>query len=277
MNTTNLHTASFDEIVFEGRNKAYGAFVLRQLYNRHLARALAITVALCLLLVSIPMVVQRLWPSVTLPSLNTTHDDDAVVLTEIVLPKQKIETPTATVAPPAPVVVTPRNDIPTKVVKDDEVTKPVPTTEVTQVNDNVLTETQPGSTVGGSVTGVIGGAKTGNDSGAVTPAAPAKPFEYAEVMPEFAGGQKALQQYMQRNLRFPRQALANAVSGKVFVSFTVQADGSISDVQVVKGLGYGTDEEAARVVGKMPAWTPGRQNSRPVAVRYTLPITFQYE
>ncbi|UOQ73783.1 energy transducer TonB [Hymenobacter cellulosilyticus] len=100
---------------------------------------------------------------------------------------------------------------------------------------------------------------------------------HVEVMPEFAGGINALRQYMQRNLRYPKQALTNAVSGKVFVSFTVQADGSISDVQVMKGLGYGTDEEATRVVSSMPAWTPGRQNSRPVAVRYTLPITFQYQ
>jgi protein TonB len=236
MNTTNLHTASFDEIVFEGRNKAYGAFVLRQLYNRHLARALAITVTLCLLLVT------------TTPPPPVTHRQ--------------------------PVVVTPAADVAPTVVKDAAVTKPMPTTDPSLLNDNILTDTRPGT---GEAGPAISTGKVGNDSGTIATAAPAKPFVYAEVMPEFAGGQKALQQYMQRNLRFPRQALAAAVSGKVFVSFTVQADGSISDVQVLKGLGYGTDEEAARVVSSMPSWTPGRQNSRPVAVRYTLPITFQYQ
>jgi protein TonB len=274
MNTTNLHTASFDEIVFEGRNKAYGAFVLRQLYNRHLARALAITVSLCLLLVSTTLVLQRLWPA-AVPSLND-HADDIVTLTDVVLPQQPktIATPEPLIAHRQPVVVTPRADVAPTVVKDEALTKPMPTTDVTLLNDNTLTNTQPGT---GEVGPAIGAGKGGNDTGAIAASAPAKPFEYAEVMPEFAGGISALRQYMQRNLHYPKQALSAAVSGKVFVSFTVQADGSISDVQVMKGLGYGTDEEAARVVSSMPSWTPGRQNSRPVAVRYTLPITFQYQ
>lgn len=275
MNTTNLHTASLDEIVFEGRNQAYGAFVLRQLYNRHLARALAITVALCLLLVSTALVVQRIWPT-ALPALVNPADQE-IILTDVVLP------PTAATPPPPaaavqPVVITPRVDnIPTRVVKDDAIIKPQPTIDTTVPNEGDIANVGPGTgTVG--ATGVnMGGVATGSDSGTAVAPPPAKPFAYAEVMPEFAGGIGALRQYMQRNLHFPRQAMAAAVSGKVFVSFTVQTDGSIADVQVLKGLGYGTDEEAARVVRNMPAWTPGRQNSRTVAVRYTLPITFQYE
>ncbi|WP_167856972.1 energy transducer TonB [Hymenobacter aquaticus] len=274
MNTTNLHTASFDEIVFEGRNKAYGAFVLRQLYNRHLARALAITVALCLLLVSIPLVVQRIWPTV----MPITKAPEGVIIEPkvYIMPQQDVAPAQPPVAHHQPVVVTPRTDVAPTVVKDELVTKPVLDVEASVPNDNNPTTMEPG-------TGEVGpGAATGpgtmgKDTGVTTPAPPAKPFTHVEVMPEFAGGIGALRQYMQRNLRYPRQALAAAVSGKVFVSFTVQADGSIADVQVIKGLGYGTDEEAARVVGKMPAWTPGRQNSQAVAVRYTLPITFQYE
>ncbi len=96
-------------------------------------------------------------------------------------------------------------------------------------------------------------------------------------MPEFVGGPAALQHYMQQNLRFPPQALRNSVDGRVYISFTVQADGSIADVQVLKGLGFGTDEEATRVVKNMPAWKPGKQNKHAVAVRYTMPITFKYE
>ncbi|PJJ48722.1 energy transducer TonB [Hymenobacter chitinivorans] len=274
MNTTNLHTASLDEIIFEGRNKAYGAFVLRQLYNRHLARALAITVALALLLVSSTLVMQRLFPSV-LPKAYVAPDK-LTILSDITLPAEPkhIDTPKPPVTHQQPVVVTPRADVAPTVVKDELLTKPMPTTEPVVGNDNNPTDVKPGD---GVVTTGPGLSVPGTDSGTTTAPPPAKPFVHVEVMPEFAGGINALRKYMQSNLRYPKQALANAVSGKVFVSFTVQADGSISDVQVLKGLGYGTDEEAARVVSSMPSWTPGRQNSRPVAVRYTLPITFQYQ
>ncbi len=96
-------------------------------------------------------------------------------------------------------------------------------------------------------------------------------------MPKFVGGNEALIRYMQKNLRYPPLALRNSVAGRVYISFTVQADGAIVDVHVLKGLGFGTDEEAARVVKNMPAWTPGQQNKHNVAVRYTMPITFHYE
>ncbi|UOQ54547.1 energy transducer TonB [Hymenobacter cellulosivorans] len=273
MNTTNLHTASLDEIIFEGRNKAYGAFVLRQLYNRHLARALAITVTLALLLVSITLVMQRFFPA-ALPSIPQIVEKP-VDLTYIAPPKppKAIATPKPTITQPQPVVVTPHADVAPRVVKDDLVTKPMVTTEPSLINDNTLIEGKPG---GDAISGPSS-TVPGTDSGTTTAPPPSKPFVHVEVMPEFAGGINALRKYMQSNLRYPKQALANAVSGKVFVSFTVQADGSISDVQVLKGLGYGTDEEAARVVSSMPSWTPGRQNSRPVAVRYTMPITFQYQ
>ena len=100
---------------------------------------------------------------------------------------------------------------------------------------------------------------------------------YAEVMPDFIGGRSALQRYLQKHLRFPAAALAAQVSGRVYVSFVVQTDGSIGEVTVLKGLGYGTEEAAARVVREMPAWTPGLQNHHTVPVRFTLPITFQFE
>jgi protein TonB len=96
-------------------------------------------------------------------------------------------------------------------------------------------------------------------------------------MPDFVGGRLALQRYLQKHLRFPNAALAAQVSGRVYVSFVVQTDGSIGDVTVLKGLGYGTEEAAARVVREMPAWTPGMQNHHLVPVRFTLPITFQFE
>lgn len=80
--------------------------------------------------------------------------------------------------------------------------------------------------------------------------------------------------YLSKNLRYNSTAIEFGISGRVFISFVVLADGSISEVKVLKGLGYGLDEEAVRVVKAMPRWLPGTQNDRPVAVAYNLPIQF---
>ena len=100
-------------------------------------------------------------------------------------------------------------------------------------------------------------------------------FTAVESMPEDKGGIRALGEYLNKNLKFPSQAQRAGVGGKVFVSFVVTGDGSISQLSVAKGIGFGCDEEALRVVSKMPKWIPGKQSGRPVSVRFTLPITFQ--
>jgi protein TonB len=271
MNTMQLSTASLDDIVFEGRNQSYGAYVLRRIYNRHLVTGLTISVSLCLLLVAVPFVVEKVWPTtVVVPEIPV----------DVFIEPQVYDLDHKPTPPPAPqrrevVVARPADQVP-EVVKD-ELVKPTP--EAKPMRDAEPGEiTGPVAIPGSKEIGIAGPPTTGgSDSSATASPAPAAPFIHVEFMPEFAGGQDALRQYLQRNLRYPRQALAEGISGKVFVAFTVQSSGIISDVQVLKGMGYGTDEEAARVIKAMPAWTPGRQNNHPVAVRYTLPITFRYE
>jgi protein TonB len=131
-------------------------------------------------------------------------------------------------------------------------------------------------------TGVPGGtgtAATGpaTDTGSATAPTVTGPYVVAEKMPEFAGGTAALMRYLRDHLRYPSEALRAQAEGRVYVSFVVQADGTIADVSVPKGLGYGLDEEAQRVVRQMPAWTPGQQSHHAVAVRFTLPITFHIQ
>lgn len=80
--------------------------------------------------------------------------------------------------------------------------------------------------------------------------------------------------YIGKRIKYPRLAVQEQVEGIVVVSFVVNRQGEITNAAILKGLGYGTDEEALRVVGSMPKWKPGKQNGKPVAVRYTLPIRF---
>ncbi|RYF09537.1 MAG: energy transducer TonB [Flavobacteriales bacterium] len=92
--------------------------------------------------------------------------------------------------------------------------------------------------------------------------------------PEFAGGMKAFTKYMERNLRYPSRAQEESIQGKVFVSFVVEIDGSITDVKVLRGIGFGCDEEAMKVIKKSPLWKPGKNKGTPVRVRYNMPINF---
>lgn len=93
--------------------------------------------------------------------------------------------------------------------------------------------------------------------------------------PQFPGGEKALMEYLTRQIRYPAEARANGVQGIVAVVFVVGRNGAISDVKVVKRVSKEIDEEAVRVVEGMPNWEPGRLHDEPVAVRYTLPIRFK--
>ena len=95
-----------------------------------------------------------------------------------------------------------------------------------------------------------------------------------DVMPEPDGGAAGWTKFLERNLRYPGQATDAGKSGKVWVSFIVEKDGQISNVLVDKGVGYGMDEEALRVLKLSKKWKPGMQNGQPVRVKYTLPLVF---
>ncbi len=99
-------------------------------------------------------------------------------------------------------------------------------------------------------------------------------FTIVEDEPEFPGGQAALMQFLQDNLKYPTMAREAGIQGTVFVTFVVERDGNITDVRVLRGVGGGLDEEAVRVVQTMPKWTPGRQRGQAVRVQFNLPIRF---
>ena len=100
-------------------------------------------------------------------------------------------------------------------------------------------------------------------------------FTIVEDQPTPSGGMAAFYQYVQKNLKYPAQARRMGIEGKVFVQFVVDKDGTLTEVQAVKGIGAGCDEEAARVIKGAPKWKPGKQRGRAVKVRMILPITFK--
>ena len=100
-------------------------------------------------------------------------------------------------------------------------------------------------------------------------------FVSVDEMPEFPGGTTKAQGYIQRHLRYPQLARESGITGRVFVEFIVEQDGTISHVGILRGLGGGCDEEAIRVIRSMPKWKPGKQNGQAVRVKYTLPVVFK--
>ena len=104
-----------------------------------------------------------------------------------------------------------------------------------------------------------------------------KEWAIIEQNPEFPGGNDSLFKYLGRNIRYPSKALKAEIQGRVFVSFTVSEDGSIQNPRIIKGMGYGLDEEALRVILNMPPWKPARQMNKAVPADFELPINFSLE
>ncbi len=102
-------------------------------------------------------------------------------------------------------------------------------------------------------------------------------FQFVEQQPEPKGGMKAFYQYVSKNMVYPALARRSAVEGKVYVQFVIDKDGSINNVVILKGIGFGCDEEAKRVLESSPKWKPGKQRGKPVRVRMSLPIVFTLE
>jgi protein TonB len=267
--------ATLDDIVFADRNKAYGAYALRKGYSTTVYRALIIGSVLFMLAMATPSIISVLTPK---------EDEQAMVEVDLMkLPPPPID-PNEPPPPPPPPVELPKVNtvkfLPPEVKPDEEVPEETPPPTVEELKEAVAAEkTQEGDPNAEEV--IVAPEETAGPTKveAAVEAAPKEDqiFTVVEQNPEFPGGMAALGQFLGKNIRYPPAASRANISGRVFVSFVVNTDGSIQDVTVLKGLGFGTDEEAMRVVKAMPKWRPGKQSGRPVRVKYNLPINFQLE
>lgn len=266
--------ASLDDIVFANRNKSYGAYALRKEYKGVVTKATIIGASIFLLAMFAPKLLDKLG----------LQEDKEEVMVEVNLldipppPIDENEPP----PPPPPPVEQPKVEtvkfLPPEVKKDEEVPEesPPPTVEKLEVAI-AASETQEGDPNATEL--IIAPEAISAGKGEVIEAAPAeeKIFTAVEQNPEFPGGPAEMYKYLAKNIRYPGAASRANIQGRVFLQFVVNTDGSITDVSVVKGVGFGCDEEAMRVVKGMPKWKPGRQSGRAVRVKYTLPVNFQLE
>ena len=262
--------ANFDDLIFEHRNQAYGAYDLRKSYRSTLGRALLLGSLLFLGALGIPSLYAI---------VKTTNTDVMVEATVMDLPTEA--PPEEKITPPkqelAPVQATVTNPVPEVVADAPDDMPPMATVDELKVATSGPT-TQEGSGDGEFIEAPETARPTVVEKAIEAPeVVDDKSFTVVEQQPEFPGGLPALAAYLQKNLRYPSAASRANVSGKVYLSFVVNADGSLADVSVAKGIGFGCDDEALRVVEAMPRWRAGRQAGRAVRVRFSLPVVFMLE
>ena len=270
MELNKILTADFLDILFEGRDKEYGAYNLRKTYNNRLRFALIGTVSLCILLIV---------GSLLANSVKKKQGEILVQDVSLENMQQDKEKPPPPPPPPPPKQEPPKVEItkftPPKIVKDEEVKPEEEIKEVEKLEDTKIgTINQEGEKDQGVVAPVV--EKTTGVVEAPKEEDYDKVFTVVQIPAEFPGGLPAWQKYLERNLNRDLPVENGAPPGKytVYVTFIVDKSGGISDVQAENDPGYGTKDEAMRVIKKGPAWKPAVQNSRNVIYRHKQGITF---
>ena len=100
-------------------------------------------------------------------------------------------------------------------------------------------------------------------------------FTVVETQPQFPGGEDSLYSFIYTNLRYPQEAIDNGIEGNVYITFAIEKDGSITNIKILRDIGYGCGAEAVRVLKMMPKWIPGSQRGKPVRVQFNIPIKFE--
>lgn len=266
---TNIFSNEWCSVVFDHRLKDYGAYQLRMNSSNRHRKALIITVLLFLAIFTVPKMIKSIIPKEKVANVEVT------ALANIDLEKNKVNEPKVAVqeeAPPEKIRSTIKFTPP--IIKDDS-----------EVKDEDMMKTQDevnDSKLSVSVADVKGNS---NDADAVDLAdlqtkveqvveEEQQPFTVVEQMPEFPGGDAARVKYLSENIRFPEIARESGITGTVYITFVVGRDGHLSGFKILRGIGGGCDEEAIRVLKKMPSWIPGKQGGKSVPVQFNLPIRF---
>jgi periplasmic protein TonB len=247
---------ALDEIVFADRHKEYGAYALRKEYKKFVNRSVLVGVGLMLIIVLIPFFI---WTQ------TLSADSEREVMAEMMdLAMDKKEEAPPPPPPPPEQVMEEKAKFTAPVVVLD-------TTETTDISQDDLTQKVTNVAVDDNFEDLF------EDDAAdevIEQVIETPVFTVVEEMPSFPGGDEARIKFLTENIKYPQMAKETGIQGTVYVTFTTDERGRVTDVQLQRGIGGGCDEEAIRVVKMMPPWVPGKQNGKPVRVRFTMQIKF---
>lgn len=268
----NLTSQEWCNIVFEGKNKKYGAYYLRKTSNKRHIRALLAVIILVLAIIFIPMLIDTVKPKdkVVEVELGEASLSDLDLKKE--LPEEKVIEEFK--APPPPEIRATIAFVPPVIVEKVTKETEIPPTEKIIESDAAIgkttvdTDNKKGEHIDDLDKVVI-----------PTPKEPEKEeiFKAVEQQPQYPGGNGELMKYLGNNLKYPPAAAEQGIQGRVVVQFVVSKTGAISDVRVIQPLHPSCDKEAIRLISSMPKWIPGKQNGNPVNVYYTIPIRFKLQ
>lgn len=270
---TDHSNVTLDEILFENRNKDYGAYELRKTYQKTISQSVLFGVSAFL--------------GLTITTyIFANQKENPTTLTIVTCDLLPIDIDEIKPIPPK------EEPKPIEPIKQEQSTIKFMEPEAVQ-DDVIIDETPPpkhDDLEGRQISTVD---KDGTVDESIFSAPPAEipttetvvtemkedntVFTSVEVSPTFVGGMTEMYRFLSKNMTYPSAAQRNSIEGKVILSFVVEKDGSVSGVEVLRGLGFGCDEEALRVVKMMPKWNAGKQNGNPVRVKYFIPLTFKLD
>ncbi len=273
-----LSSKEWCDIVFDGKNKEYGAYQLRATsVKRHTKALLSVVIVLALILTAIILVITGVFKSAD-EDINAKNEQEEVIMAPEDIPEEEEQ---MDIPEQKPEEVQAEEEVAaTQAVTEVKIVETVDKDREVKDQEQVLENTaQLGADDHKGVEDV-------NRDRVVKEVVEVKPVEkpkeegplsvaMVEQKPSFPGGESAMYKWLQDNIIYPAAASEEGVQGKVTVQFIVEKDGSITHVQVVRGKHPALDAEAARVIRKMPRWTPGRNNGQPVRVTYHLPVQFK--
>jgi periplasmic protein TonB len=261
MNTERNNIPAFDDIIFECRNKEYGAYVLRKKYNAVIIGGILVAAIVCSLAVIIPFVLGRSSEHIISGGSRFVQAS----MQNLEPPREQIYIPPAPPKPPKsiqdaveyipPVVVDSVPPIENKTLSTDEIIATQPSDPDNSNKQGFGDELLEGEVGSG-----------GGDA-----------FFLLEVMPAFkGGGLEKFREWIMRHAVYPQEAVDKKIRGTVVLSFVVEKDGSVSNVIILKGVNPLLDSEAVKAVSESPKWSPGLQRGQAVRVRYTIPVNFNF-
>ena len=269
------------DLNFEGRNKEYGAYKLRTQTGKRNFKAIitiAILAALCIILFYIKagydayQAAHAKNENVTeISALNQPKKKEAKVERKVQVEEKKevVKEVKSSIKFTAPVIKKDADVKPEEEMKTQD--------QIMQTNTAIGALDVKGNSDQGEILKVTQRVETEPVKAEPKPEVENKVFDVVEQMPSFPGGPSALMQYLSSNIKYPVVAQENGVQGRVVVSFVVERDGSITDVQVARSVDPSLDREAQRVVRNMPRWIPGKQNGQAVRVKYNVPVAFRLQ
>lgn len=271
MSNLDLNSKQWCELVFDGKNKEFGAFAMRSDSAARHNKAMLLVTILAIIIICLPTLIRFVTPKKTVEKVTEVTTLTNLEQAEV---KNNDEIKKLDAPPPPPLKSSIKFTAP--VIKKDE--------EVAEEEEIKTQDELTNSKMAISIADVKGNDEiNGQDIADLREVAMDEPVEEVqetlfvavEQMPQFPGGEAAMQEFLAKNIKYPAIAAENGIEGVVVVRFVVSKTGDIQDVEVLAPVDRALDDEAKRVIKSMPKWIPGKQNGNNVAVYFTAPIRFK--